>query len=87
MGLGDMLQTERDAEDARRYRWLKAEDRKPMPIGAISWRMQGNGLPCKLADRDNLDALIDAAIAHPTATVRQIYDIANGRTSAGETKP
>jgi len=25
MGLGDMLQAERDAEDAARYRWLKSQ--------------------------------------------------------------
>ncbi len=73
-----------DAEDAARYRWLKAEDRKRMPLGTISWRMQGNGMPCKLADFDDLDALIDTAIANPNATVREIYNIATGRTSSGE---
>ena len=72
---------ERDAKDAARYRWLKGEDRKTMPLGTISWRMQGNGMPCKLADSDNLDALIDTAIANLGATVKEIYDIAAARTS------
>lgn len=51
------------AKEAARYRWLKAEDRKQMPLATISWRQIVNGLPCKLSDSDDLDALIDAAIA------------------------
>jgi len=48
--------------DAERYRWLKSEDRKLMPLGTISWRNR-SGFPCKLADGDDLDALIDAAMS------------------------
>lgn len=65
-----------DARDAVRYRWLKAEDRKRMPLATISWRQRSSNLPCKLADSDPLDALIDAAIASPDASVEQIYNSA-----------
>lgn len=66
-------ETNRDAADAARYRWLKAEDRKRMPLATISWRQRSTGLPCKLADNDPLDALIDAAITSPDASVEQVY--------------
>ena len=70
---GSSDETNRDAADAARYRWLKAEDRKRMPLATISWRQRSNGLPCKLADNDPLDALIDAAITSPDASVEQVY--------------
>ena len=75
-----------DAKDAARYRWLKAEDRKRMPLGTISWRNRA-GLPCKLADFDDLDALIDAAMANPGESPAEIYRIATGHTSDGGGKP
>lgn len=74
-GAGPPVETD-DARDAVRYRWLKAEDRKRMPLATISWRQRSSNLPCKLADSDPLDALIDAAIASPDASVEQIYNSA-----------
>lgn len=84
VGGGDPLTS--DSEDAARYRWLKAEDRRVTPLGTISWRMQGNSTPCKLADVDNLDALIDAAIDNPGAGVREIYLIATAPSGVLQTE-
>ncbi len=50
----------RAEKDAERYRWLKAEDRINGGKATISWRNKSS-FPCKLADNDDLDALIDAA--------------------------
>lgn len=54
MGIGDMLQAERDAEDAKRYRWLRAHWSE---MTGIDWR----------ADRAaQLDQHIDKRLAADT---------------------
>ena len=72
----DTPQANQDAKDALRYRWLKFEDQKRRPLATISWRQSDTGLPCMLGPQDSLDALIDAAIAIPGASVQEIYKAA-----------
>jgi phage terminase large subunit GpA-like protein len=71
MGLGDMLQAQRDAEDAKRYRWLRDHcDSQFRPVARVpcdydentDYEIQWFG---KMAG-EYLDKFIDEAIARST---------------------
>lgn len=77
MGLGDMLQAQRDAEDAARYRWLR-ERLIPVSVETVSgsrrWGLQFRiggdilAVPMKGPNSraDKLDAAIDQERSSPT---------------------
>lgn len=61
MSIGDMLQAQRDAEDARRYRWLKSQH---WSMGTVCvTEVKNIKLGVDAPSHERLDALIDAALA------------------------
>jgi hypothetical protein len=71
MGLGDMLQAERDAEDARRYRWLRQENSKGPEAGKASIEIVLDEDGCEVESGhspDDLDAVIDERLQNTSAS-------------------
>jgi hypothetical protein len=61
MGIGDMLQAERDAEDAKRYRWLKSHPDTTPNL----WRLLAKGGPENSSE--SFDKMVDRIMASEAA--------------------
>lgn len=69
MGLGDMYQAQRDAEDAKRYRWLRSENAKGFPNARANIEIVLDADGCEVESGhspEDLDATIDDRLAADT---------------------